>query len=665
MTSHISLPPVSFRNQRHAIRTARHVTEETANEGRRFVQTALRVGMLSAEQAKRIIDYTQMRNVTQADAALQLSIMNNGQVAAVVQLTQPLDLAPGYHLTGLIGHGAVGVVYRATQLNLDREVAIKAIGSTRKANQNAAERMQREANAIARLSHPHIVTAYDCGVHDGSFYIVMELVEGQDLASYIIEQPRIPERTAWLIARQIASALAHANENGLIHRDIKPANILLTDRPVGSNVAAGIPFAKVADFGLALTFGESGMDSNLTLEGTTLGTPAYVAPEQLGDTHVDLRADIYSLGATVFHLLCGYSPFIDSSPMQAIISKTTGDDLWRDELHGNVSPASERLFRDMTESDIDERVPDYNTLLERIDDVLATLDRDETYGATETRALHGEETRPGPTAAVSTAVSTVDYVAREAAQQATREVASSSWQDRVAQRARSFSPVVAIAIFLITLVLASGYLITSSLKATSVASSTAETADRSMIVPTLDWVPVTSPQFLFNGRSTPRFRQSGIMTPGKGTEGERVLVAQEGAWMIWPIQPDKMQGSASRLRISVRAGEAGEIDVTLPAGEASEVASGERTLHLSTTVARLTGPSSSSTEIDLRASRDGEFPLQQLQFLQHDGTFAAYVNGQLVDAYAMSPESDRSVRITATRGEIQFADIDVVEIHAP
>ena len=285
-----------------------------------FVQTALRHDLLSSVQAKRLLDHSNSEGVAPSDAALTLSLLKPYEVDAVDLLSRPKNFAPGFELLGLLGAGANGIVFRARQTALERDIALKTLVTSARTSPTGQARLQREAHAIARLAHPHIVAVYDSGYYQGRYCIAMELVPGESLAELIQRQVRVSEVVCWRIVRQVASGLAHARHSGIIHRDIKPANILLTDPPAGTELSNGVPYAKVVDFGLAFSTGPSDADQ-ITATGATLGTPAYVAPEQLQDTHVDSRADIYSLGATVFHMLAGRPPLSDLSPMRAIMQK--------------------------------------------------------------------------------------------------------------------------------------------------------------------------------------------------------------------------------------------------------------------------------------------------------------------------------------------------------
>ncbi|HEV3236750.1 MAG TPA: serine/threonine-protein kinase, partial [Gemmataceae bacterium] len=205
---------------------------------------------------------------------------------------------PGYQLLEKLGQGSAGAVFKARQLSMNRLVAIKILHPRRAADPGYLARLTREAHLAAKLSHNNIVQAIDVGSIGNVHYFVMEYIEGTTLRKELDQGRQFPEAEAIDIILQIAQALEHANRRGLIHRDVKPANIVLT--------ADGI--AKLADLGMAR---DTGDDKLARAEaGMTIGTPFYMAPEQiLGRSDIDIRADIYSLGATFYHLVAGQPPF--------------------------------------------------------------------------------------------------------------------------------------------------------------------------------------------------------------------------------------------------------------------------------------------------------------------------------------------------------------------
>src|SRR5688500_5256273 len=216
---------------------------------------------------------------------------------------------PGYQLIGKLGKGAMATVYKARQISLDRVVAVKVLPKKLSENPEFVERFYKEGKAAARLSHNNIVQAIDVNMApDGYHYFVMEYVEGKTL--YDIMQPppvgegrNFSEAEALDIMIQIADALVHAHRRSLIHRDVKPKNILLTKEKI----------AKLTDLGLARATDDKGAAESEA--GKAYGTPYYISPEQIrGDLDIDFRADIYSLGATMYHLVTGRPPFEADSP---------------------------------------------------------------------------------------------------------------------------------------------------------------------------------------------------------------------------------------------------------------------------------------------------------------------------------------------------------------
>jgi serine/threonine-protein kinase len=216
---------------------------------------------------------------------------------------------PGYDVICLVGKGAMAKVYKARQQSLDRIVAVKVLPKKSSENPEFVERFYKEGKAAARLSHNNIVQAIDVGsTPDGLHYFVMEYVEGKTLYDMMLPPPNgdghnFGEDETLDIIGQIADALAHSHARGLIHRDVKPKNIILTPGGV----------AKLTDLGLARAQDDN--EAAQSEAGKAYGTPYYISPEQIrGDLDIDFRADIYSLGATMYHLLTGHPPFEADTP---------------------------------------------------------------------------------------------------------------------------------------------------------------------------------------------------------------------------------------------------------------------------------------------------------------------------------------------------------------
>jgi serine/threonine protein kinase len=226
--------------------------------------------------------------------------------AAVQLITNPTPaLEPGrcvgpYEIVSFLAAGGMGEVYRARDTRLKRDVALKILPESVAADRERIARFEREAELLASLNHPHIANIYGLEEDHGTRAIVMELVDGETLAARIAAHPSgLPVVEALSIARQITEALQAAHEKGIVHRDLKPANVKIT---VGGTV-------KVLDFGLATAAGDSATRENLTQGGTWLGTPRYMAPEQLAGDATDARTDIYAAGLVLFEMLTGRPPF--------------------------------------------------------------------------------------------------------------------------------------------------------------------------------------------------------------------------------------------------------------------------------------------------------------------------------------------------------------------
>jgi serine/threonine-protein kinase len=206
---------------------------------------------------------------------------------------------PGYKILGKLGAGAMAVVYKGKQLSLNRMVAIKVLPKRFTQNPEYVERFYKEGQAAGKLNHPNIVQAIDVGEAGGYHYFVMEYVEGKTIADDLSAGKIFSEAEALDIVIQVAHALAHAHACSLIHRDVKPKNIMI------SNTGA----VKLADMGLARE--TTDIEAAQSEAGKAYGTPYYIAPEQIrGKIDIDGRADIYGLGATLYHMLTGRVPFM-------------------------------------------------------------------------------------------------------------------------------------------------------------------------------------------------------------------------------------------------------------------------------------------------------------------------------------------------------------------
>jgi len=260
-----------------------------------------------------------------------------------------------------LGKGASAEVYLAKHTSLGIHVAVKILREEFTVERpDYAKRFLREARTAARLQHPNLIRVIDCGVHHGRYYMVMDYVEGTNCLKKIKESGPIGWEESTSIIRQAAAGLAYAAEQGMVHRDVKPSNIMI-DR-TGK--------ARVTDLGLAKM--ELDELADLTRDSVAMGTPYYISPEQLKSTHaVDFRADIYSLGITYYHLVCGQVPF-DSSSIGEIVAAHLQEEMPSPqqavpELPDGVSG----IILKMTVKSRDDRYQSYDDLIADLDRVLA------------------------------------------------------------------------------------------------------------------------------------------------------------------------------------------------------------------------------------------------------------------------------------------------------
>ena len=243
-------------------------------------------------------------------------------------VSDPRIYSRRYQVTHLIARGGMAMVYRAQDQLLNRAVALKILYSELSADPLFVERFRREAQAAANLSHPNIVPVFDWGEDDGTYFIVMELIDGTSLADVLRGSRSLTPSRSASIAAQVAAALGYAHRSGVVHRDVKPGNILITsDGQV-----------KVTDFGIAQAVSS---EDHLAEEGSVMGTATYFSPEQASGAPVDGRSDVYSLGVVLYEMVVGRPPFIGESPVAVSTQH----------VHGSVPPPSE--FSDSIPADLE------------------------------------------------------------------------------------------------------------------------------------------------------------------------------------------------------------------------------------------------------------------------------------------------------------------------
>ena len=330
----------------------------------RFGAFAVRMGYVTEKELEECA-VEQHRVVRETGKAKRLGeilidkgYMTNEQIREVLLAQQKVTgahkVVGGFEVTAKIGVGGMGAVYKARQVSLDRPVALKILPPKFAEDEEFIGRFVREARAAAALNHPNIIQGIDVGYADGYHYFAMELVEGMSLSQRIKRDGPLAQQDALRIAEEMAGALQHAHSRGLVHRDIKPGNILIGKDGV----------AKLADLGLARRVVDNLHGSGV---GKAVGTPYYISPEQArGESQIDIRADIYSLGATLYQAVTGQPPFDGPSP-PVVLTKHLRDPVpsARDVKPDLSAPFSKMLMKMMAKTR-EERFQTPDELLEEI-----------------------------------------------------------------------------------------------------------------------------------------------------------------------------------------------------------------------------------------------------------------------------------------------------------
>ena len=289
-----------------------------------------------------------------------IAVHEQAQTTFVVQPAAQLEeLAIGsrlgpYEIVARIGAGGMGVVYRARDGRLERDVAIKVLSLGLLADDAARKRFHKEALALAKLNHPNIAIVYDVGEQEGADYLVMECVPGQSLAEEAGSRP-VPEKEAVALGVQIATALEEAHERGIVHRDLKPGNIMVTPKRQ----------VKVLDFGLAKILfpaGDSSATETLTQTQNFAGTLPYMAPEQLRGEPADARTDIHALGAVLFEIVTGKRLYHEDSISQLTDAILHQQPVSPRALNARVSPEMERIILKCLEKERENRYQSANEI---------------------------------------------------------------------------------------------------------------------------------------------------------------------------------------------------------------------------------------------------------------------------------------------------------------
>jgi serine/threonine protein kinase len=331
-------------------------------EEERVVQFLITRGLATTEEVQRCRPDAK---VVGADVLLgrlvQAGFLTAGQAARVgpEAAGSGAQMIPGYQVLGKLGQGATGSVVKARQLSMDRLVAIKVLQPRLADNPEFLDRFRREAHTAARLSHNNIVQAIDVGSVGKMHYFVMEYVEGTTIKQELEEGKVFDEHEAVEVVLQVCQALDHAHRRGLVHRDVKPGNIIRTTDGV----------AKLADLGMARETADA--KTAQQERGIAIGTPYYMAPEQIeGQTDIDGRADIYALGATLYHMVTGQVPFpgknVDAVLQAHLDKELTPPDHVNDTLSAELGQVVGRMMakdRDDRYQSAEELIIDLECLL--------------------------------------------------------------------------------------------------------------------------------------------------------------------------------------------------------------------------------------------------------------------------------------------------------------
>ena len=323
-----------------------------------LADTAIGQGMVSRKDIDAALAEIKYAESIGATVTLDVVLVKQGFVSreradellSEIDQRQALKKIGRFELIEEIGHGSMGTVYKARQAVMDRLVALKVLSPRLAKDKSYVGRFVKEARAVAKLSHANIIQGYDVGEADGHYYFAMEYVDGESLGQRLASEGKIGEAEALAIVEQICRALIHAQAAAhIIHRDIKPDNIMLAKNGT----------AKLADLGLARSLGEVG--------GITMGTPRFISPEQAaGRQDIDIRSDIYSLGATLFNIVTGVPPFTGATPKEVALKHITEELPDPRTIAPELSAGIGRLITMMMAKEREER---YRTADELLDDV--------------------------------------------------------------------------------------------------------------------------------------------------------------------------------------------------------------------------------------------------------------------------------------------------------
>lgn len=361
-------------------------TKEGTNLDTLIGRLVIDQGLATPEEVKHCLTLTRTEETEQetlssslAQVLVNKEFVTKRQIARLreaIEAERSGSSISGYKILGKLGSGAMATVYKAKQVSLDRMVAIKKLPKKFSQNPQFIERFFAEGRAAASLNHPNIVQAFDVGNEGDMYFFVMEYVEGRSIHEDMVKHKRFKESDTIDIAIQVAEALEHAHERGLIHRDVKPKNIMITKEDV----------VKLADMGLARAM--SDVETAEAEAGRAFGTPYYISPEQIrGEKEIGPPADIYSLGVTLYHMVTGNVPFEGKSPSSVMHKHLKNDLIPPDHVNPNLGAGISEVIEMMMAKKVKDRYQNCSDLL--ID--LRALKKGETPPIAHKDVFHSDD----------------------------------------------------------------------------------------------------------------------------------------------------------------------------------------------------------------------------------------------------------------------------------
>lgn len=338
---------------------------QSMNDTSPIIKLALEKKLITETQYQQCLDMLQKGKEIGFETTIEEILLKQGALfeEQIEELKHISKIGTGdgtafgpYKLNNLLGEGGMAKVYAAKHEFMGRQIAIKVVNREQTPNKTNILRFFQEIRALIKLNHPNIVTIYDAGRINQNFYYTMELLSGTSLKNLVDEKKMLEEKESLAITRSLAQALGYIHANGLVHRDVKPENIIFNTN--------GVP--KLTDFGIAMHNDENHV--TLTQEGTTVGSLHYTSPEQVNGTgDIDHRADIYSLGATLYYMLTGSTVYCNCSPQELMVKHLKGVVNSPRELNRAVSRGTVKLIKKMMVVNREKRFQSMEEVIAYID----------------------------------------------------------------------------------------------------------------------------------------------------------------------------------------------------------------------------------------------------------------------------------------------------------